>query len=331
MFGLDSDNGSQKEESADSELKSTIQGDRIIFHHLPSYKFDQKLKADVDDNIYSKYYNGVYYLSRTFPWITDIFKKLSRNIPLIHESYIDGDDFNRKRCYDLNFWLYDQVYKNLESSKQNTQHIGDIVDNLQEVWKNIVDKEFPNEGYKCYPDKELLLNMSYLQEVKDLLDFFEDYNEMKKEIIANTYKSCFKYVDYLRQRIPVYYAWRDSCKVDSFACKRYIDDYMKYRPTSVVNDLSYFGVILTYYGNECYSNVYDIFVAAKEKPKRNDAIYKQKFEDLKRENGGQNLLNTRLGDWLRGSKYYIPGDNDDYNYQMSLRHLDDPFYEHEQK
>ncbi|CAI7717838.1 PIR protein [Plasmodium vivax] len=321
MFDLDSDNGLQKEESADSELKSTIQGDRIMFHHLPAYKFDQKLKEGVSNNIYSTYYNGIYYLQNQYAWITDIFNKLSRNIRLVQESYVEGDDFNKKRCYDLNFWLYDQVYKNLQSSKQNSEHMGNIIEKVQDVWKNIVDNKFYNEEYKCYPDKELLLNIGYLQEIKDLFDFFEDYNQMKKEIIANTYRACFKYVDYLKQRIPVYYAWRDSCKVDGYACKRYIDDYMKYRPSSVANDLSYFGVILTYYGNECYSKVYDIFVDAKERPKRNDGIYKQKMEDMKKAKSGENLLNTRLGDWLRGSKYYIPGDNGDYYYQLRFVRL----------
>ncbi|VVA00346.1 PIR protein, partial [Plasmodium vivax] len=72
MFGLDSDNGSQKEESADSELKSTIQGDRIMFHHLPAYKFDQKLKEDVSNNIYNTHYKGIYDLQNQYEWITDI-------------------------------------------------------------------------------------------------------------------------------------------------------------------------------------------------------------------------------------------------------------------
>ncbi|EDL42731.1 variable surface protein Vir12-related, partial [Plasmodium vivax] len=172
MFDLDSNNGLQKEESADSELKSTIQGDRIMFHHLPAYKFDQKLKEDVSNNIYNTYYKGIYDLQNQYEWITDIFNKLSRNIRLVQESYIEGDDFNKKRCYDLNFWLYDQVYKNLQSSKQNSEHMGNIIDKVQDVWKNIVDREFYNEEYKCHPDKELLFNIGYLQEIKDLFDFF---------------------------------------------------------------------------------------------------------------------------------------------------------------
>ncbi|KMZ86470.1 hypothetical protein PVBG_05337 [Plasmodium vivax Brazil I] len=153
--------------------------------------------------------------------------------------------------------------------------------------------------------------MGYLQEVKDLFDFFQDYNEMKKEIIADTYKSCRRYLDYLKQRIPVYYTWRDSCKVDEFACKRYIDDYMKYRPASIVPDLNPL-IVLWYPYTPCYQSVYDLFVKAKEQPKRNDGIYKKKMEKLERLNPGGNLLLTDMGDGLRGSEFFIPGDHDDY-------------------
>ncbi|KMZ77264.1 hypothetical protein PVIIG_06157 [Plasmodium vivax India VII] len=157
--------------------------------------------------------------------------------------------------------------------------------------------------------------MGFLQEIKDLFDFYEDFNEMKKEIVDDTYNSCFKYVDYLKQRIPVYYAWRDSCKVDDFACKRYIDDYMKYRPAGIVSELSYISVILTYPGNPCYSSVYDVFIDAKVQPKRNDDIYRRKMEKLAKENPRGNLLLTDMGDGLRESEFFIPGDHDVYWYR----------------
>ncbi|KMZ79875.1 hypothetical protein PVIIG_05653 [Plasmodium vivax India VII] len=312
MFSLDSDSTSQVEADVDSISESTIKGERVIFKYLPAYLFEEKLKEDSSSNEYSTYYKGLYNISKRYPWLEDIFKKLSRNITLVQRSYVEGDDFNKKRCYDLNYWLYNEVYKNLQSSEEDLAHFNDITTNLKGVWKKIVDDTFGKDDYKCYPDEKLLVNMGFLQEIKDLFDFYEDFNEMKKEIIADTYNSCFKYVDYLKQRIPVYYAWRDSCKVDDFACKRYIDDYMKYRPASIASKLSYISVILTYPGNPCYSSVYDLFVYAKEQPKRNDDIYRRKMEKLAMENPRGNLLLTDMGDGLRGSEFFIPGDNDDY-------------------
>ncbi|VVA00274.1 PIR protein [Plasmodium vivax] len=246
-------------------MKPYRKGQRIIFEHLPAYIFEQKLKEDARDNNFSGYYNVVKHISERYGWGNDLFKKLSRNISLVHDSYIEGDEFNRKRCYDLNYWLYDNVYKNLESSNTNdTDYFKDISTKLQGVWKNIVDNEFKGQPFQCYPDKDLLLNMGYLQEVKDLFDFFQDY-----------------------------------------------DDYMKYRPASIVPDLNPL-IVLWYPYTPCYQSVYDLFVKAKEQPKRNDGIYKKKMEKLERLNPGGNLLLTDMGDGLRGSEFFIPGDHDDY-------------------
>ncbi|CAI7719032.1 PIR protein [Plasmodium vivax] len=312
MFNLDSDGASQVEADVDSISESTIKGERVIFKDLPAYLFEEKLKGDASTNDYSSYYNGLNNISQNFPWLSDVFNKLSRNITLVHNSYKPEDDFNKKRCYDLNYWLYNEVYNKLQTSAKDLAHFNDITTNLKGVWKKIVDDTFGKDDYKCYPDEKLLVNMGFLQEIKDLFDFYEDFNEMKKEIIYDTYNSCFKYSDYLRQRIPVYYAWRDSCQVDDFACKRYIDDYMKYRPASIVPELSYLRVILTYPGNPCYSSVYELFIDAKTQPKRNDDIYRRKMEKLAKENPQGNLLSTNMGDGLRGSEFFIPGDHDDY-------------------
>ncbi|EDL42712.1 variable surface protein Vir14-related [Plasmodium vivax] len=315
MFSLDSDSTSQVEADVDSISESTIKGERVIFKYLPAYLFEEKLKEHASSNEYSKYYNGLYNISKRYPWLEDIFKKLSRNITLVQRSYVEGDDFNKKRCYDLNYWLYNEVYKNLQSSEKDLIYFNEITTDLKRAWKKIVDDVFRNDHYKCYPDEKLLVNMGFLQEIKDLFDFYEDFNEMKKEIVDDTYNSCFKYVDYLKQRIPVYYAWRDSCKVDDFACKRYIDDYMKYRPAGIVSELSYISVILTYPGNPCYSSVYDVFIDAKVQPKRNDDIYRRKMEKLAKENPRGNLLLTDMGDGLRESEFFIPGDHDVYWYR----------------
>ncbi|EDL42754.1 variable surface protein Vir 14-related [Plasmodium vivax] len=311
MFDIDS-GGNQAEADDETISESTIQGDRIIFHHLPAYKFEQELKEDANGNIYNTYFNSLSRTMARFQWSQDLYNKLSRNIKLVHDRFVEGDEFNKKRCYDLNFWLYNEVFNNLKSTSENdTKFFKDISTRLQEVWKNVVDANYKGQPFQCYPDKALLLNMGYLQEVKDLFDFFQDYNEMKKEIIADTYKSCRRYLDYLKQRIPVYYTWRDSCKVDEFACKRYIDDYMKYRPASIVPDLNPL-IVLWYPYTPCYQSVYDLFVKAKEQPKRNDGIYKKKMEKLERLNPGGNLLLTDMGDGLRGSEFFIPGDHDDY-------------------
>ncbi|SCO66069.1 VIR protein [Plasmodium vivax] len=94
-------------------MEATIKGERITFDFLSSNKFDKALKEDVQDNMYSQYYNGISALNKIFPWIGDLSKKLSRNISFVHDSYIPGNEFNKKRCYDLFFRISHKCDKNV--------------------------------------------------------------------------------------------------------------------------------------------------------------------------------------------------------------------------
>ncbi|KMZ83309.1 hypothetical protein PVBG_06391, partial [Plasmodium vivax Brazil I] len=81
MFDLDS-GGNQAEADDETISESTIQGDRVIFHHLPAYKFEQELKADANENIYNTYFNSLSRTMARYQWSQDLYNKLSRNIKL---------------------------------------------------------------------------------------------------------------------------------------------------------------------------------------------------------------------------------------------------------
>ncbi|GAW84451.1 variable surface protein [Plasmodium gonderi] len=281
---------------------------RIDFEDHPSTIYYKGLKEDTDSYDYSEYYSGLSDLTNQYSWLTDIFKKLSRNISMINNEYDPKKEFDKKHCFDLNYWLHDEVFKNLESSEK-VRKLTTIVPKILEAWKSIVDGKFSDKEHKCYPDFKLYNNMAYLQEVKDLFDFFEDYETMKKEIIQDTYKACDKYHEYLDQRIPVYYTWRDSCTVDDYACKRYIDKYMKYRPATISLQLSPW-ITLFYSSYPCLNKVYRVFVRAKEKIKRNDSLYKELMEKIGREELEKSLVSAKADDAAPGSALYMNSNND---------------------
>ncbi|GAW79036.1 variable surface protein [Plasmodium gonderi] len=281
---------------------------RIDFEHLPSYKFYESLKEEVNEDIISEYYSEFEDSIEKYNWVNDLLKKLIRNLSLVHSEEDKTGEFDKKHCFDLNYWLYEQVFSKL---KENGK-LGDVkslISKFQDVWKKAVDKDFKEKKFACYPDEKLYSNMSYLQELKDLFDFFEDFKSLRKEILDDTFSACTKYCEYLRQRIPVYYTWRDSCLVKDYACKRYIDDYMKYRPSSLTFYLS-FKVLLSYHKHPCLSDVYRIFVKAKAKPKRNDSLYKDLMYKSESENSDGNSFSAKAEDALPGSPLYIKSNSD---------------------
>ncbi|GAB69424.1 CYIR protein [Plasmodium cynomolgi strain B] len=225
-----------------------------MFNNVSLYLFYEDLKNDASTNEYSDYYNKINNLTGNHSWIGDLFNKLCRNISMINNKHDIKDEFDKKHCFDLNYWLYDQVYTNLQLSK-NFGELRTIVSKVQEVWKNIVDNTFRNKDYKCNPDQKLY-----------------NFDIIKKEIIADTLNSCYEYREYLTQRIAIYYTWRYSCRVDGSTCKRFIDNYMKYRPSGIILSLGW-TIYFTYNNYPCYEEVHDIFGAAKRFTLRDENLH----------------------------------------------------------
>ncbi|SBS94005.1 PIR Superfamily Protein [Plasmodium ovale curtisi] len=250
------------------------------FSHVPSHKFNEKLNAPVEENKYSEYSFKINDLIYEYPWVEEIFKKLGRNITVTKDENKD-DHFNKKRCFDLNFWLYSQVYNKSESIGDNKK-IEEIIVKLQGIWKSICDEKFTGQNDVCCPDYNLYNNITYLNEMKDLFDFIEDFEIIKKEVIKDTYNSCLKYLEYLRERVPLYYPWITSCNMEEGAtCKRYIKDYDNYDPENVLYSLNYFTLLVTYLLYPCYKEIVNIFVDAKELSQRSEKVYNNnnlKFE-----------------------------------------------------
>ncbi|SBT84344.1 PIR protein [Plasmodium ovale] len=238
------------------------------YEHLPSYIFYEQLNSDIneDDEEVSEYWDAIEPSFDRTPWVRDVFFKLERNLTMINENRAE-DNFSKKHCYDLNFWLYEQVYKNFESN-ENDENFYKTLDLLIEAWTNINNDKFANEENLCHPDPTLV-DMEYLKEIKYLFDFIEDFIIIKTAAIKDTNNACYKYLDYLKKKVPIYYEWKDLCTMEGDnICTRYIDDYVKFNPKNVLENLSVVGLALASIFNDCYQNVINLFTEAEKLPAR---------------------------------------------------------------
>ncbi|SBT84730.1 PIR protein [Plasmodium ovale] len=239
------------------------------YDDLPSVLFYDKLNGDVEVDVNDKYWKTLEHVFGSYPWVKNIFFKLKRNLSFISNND-KGDNFNNKRCYDLNYWLYDQVFNNSDNNNDDRISYG-IVFKLQDIWKNINNDKI-NSGNGdthelCHPDSDLF-DMKFLKQMKDLFDFIEDFLQVRREAIDNTKKACLKYVEYLRERVPIYYGWDAYCvSQDGNTCTKYIQKYKDYNPKEVLNDLDGW-IYFTFFLNSCYVDVVNIFVQAQEAEKR---------------------------------------------------------------
>ncbi|ANQ07177.1 Kir-like protein [Plasmodium coatneyi] len=80
---------------------------------LPSYKFYQKLINGENLNDVKNLCRGVLNRYPNGEWLYGLCKQLIKNVELVRD---DNDDtFRKKHCFDINYWLYDEVYNGLKS------------------------------------------------------------------------------------------------------------------------------------------------------------------------------------------------------------------------
>ncbi|SBS82538.1 PIR Superfamily Protein [Plasmodium ovale curtisi] len=104
----------------------------LKYQHLSSYKFYKQLNDEVDENQKGDTcWNKIDYILKKHPTVRKICNKLKRNLQLI-ENENTSFTFNRKHCYDLNYWLYYVVSNDLKIN-DNDSDFYEIIDRLQDV------------------------------------------------------------------------------------------------------------------------------------------------------------------------------------------------------
>ncbi|KJP84857.1 hypothetical protein AK88_05512 [Plasmodium fragile] len=183
-----------------------------------------------------------------------------KNVEFVRD---DNDDaFRRKHCFDINYWLYDEVHKKLQSTdKENDfQNIMNLFDGM---WKRFINHSYDvNTREVCFPNATLFRDnfLEYLKRVKNFMDYIEDYYFIKGEIGKSTYYACEVYFDYLKERIPLYLAFGPLCrKQGSNTCTNYILGYSFYDPKHLVTKsqaLTIYGLSWLY---PCYNKIVHLF------------------------------------------------------------------------
>ncbi|ETB63252.1 hypothetical protein YYC_00089 [Plasmodium yoelii 17X] len=263
------------------------------YEHLPSYEFYNKLNENVPDEDKekpNKYWKRIEPIFEPSEWVREIVYKLQRNVTFLNENR-DGDKLYGKHCYDLNYWLYEQVYKN-SGLNDNSLSFFITLDILLNSWENMNADKFNGNKDICQPDNTLV-DINYLKEIKYLADYVENFETIKSAAIEDTNKACNVYIDYLRSAIPAYYEWNTVCTIDEEnLCNKYIRDYEKYNPKGVLCNLSVTGLAFAQLFNQCYKSIVNIFINVNNAPVRTTIKLRNGLETISygiTENKGRSL------------------------------------------
>ncbi|KAI4839057.1 PIR protein [Plasmodium brasilianum] len=223
-----------------------------IFEGLPSDKFYAKLNENVSEqNAYESYYDILKEYSEKYSWISDVCKKLQRNLSIIAEENTKNVPFRKKHWYDVNFWLVEQVYKNLHYNRNHGDY-KNIISTFLDVWKKIIHDKYPQYNDSLAPDE--IYDMDMMTENKYLFDYMENYEDLKQIIINNSHNIWDKHFDYFKKRVALYYKWKGWFTFNNGKNNKYFDDFNKYDIKDYFFSLPWYKKV-TYYFHPCYNKI----------------------------------------------------------------------------
>ncbi|SBS95861.1 PIR Superfamily Protein [Plasmodium ovale curtisi] len=235
------------------------------YPHLPAYQYFQEFHSN--ENVRDKCEKCVIssYLDNNYPWIKNLCCKLHKNIIIVNKQENVTSYLGEKHCFDLNYWLYHEVYKNLNHDEKHKDFYY-IVDYLMEIWKRIKKEDYADWEYLCNPDKTLC-DMKFLKEVKTLFDNAENYFFIRDEALNSLANTCSKYFDYISYNAELYYRWKTICtNGEDNICSKYIDNFHGYNPERVLKKFSKWSLFWLYTTNRCIQKIVSVVKEARELP-----------------------------------------------------------------
>ncbi|GAB70016.1 CYIR protein [Plasmodium cynomolgi strain B] len=205
-----------------------------VLDKLPSTNFLKALNGNVNGKKYSINCESIGIDSPEKEKINDICTKLEKNIYYLENEYnqqylesVHNKDlsFFDKHCYDLNYWLYDELAKKLDAK-------------IQKQWNSIDKNGRPNDSSKiCNPESQLF-KTGLFEYIKKLLDYFENFETFTKEMGTQN-KEPNKYCDYIKKCVPLYFTFKQLCQlISNNICEKYLKHDDSYNPAELLSNLS---------------------------------------------------------------------------------------------
>ncbi|SCA59674.1 VIR protein [Plasmodium vivax] len=185
--------------TVDSSLFSLLEEDEIL-NDKKLIKFYNLLNKEYDyfDN---SLFCDIVRINNT-PIKRDVYKNCNKlksildNWELILE-YLGKETNKDKYCEYLNYWLHAKITGNSYSKR--------IVTLLYTTWNWIKESKPGNSNSICY-HKSFIVSEEDFKNMKDLYEFMEYYDDIKKKLEDDGVTKKNKYCDYIKSRFSLYHA-----------------------------------------------------------------------------------------------------------------------------
>ncbi|SBT54110.1 PIR Superfamily Protein [Plasmodium ovale wallikeri] len=172
---------------------------------LTSYQVYEKFNNSSTFPGVCTYCTNMSSFERKYHGITKFCCEMEKN--LINLNKILGNIQDRtERCRYFNFWFYYQIWKRFTSTQIIT-YSGSLINRLTYAWGDINKKLQLNECSYFYHDN---ISLDKWKEMKDLHDFFKNYNFIETNILTFNDK-CQSYKNYIEYNDRLYKKYHTEC------------------------------------------------------------------------------------------------------------------------
>ncbi|KNA00978.1 hypothetical protein PVNG_03085 [Plasmodium vivax North Korean] len=200
---------------------------------LPSKVYDTEFNNNKKDN--TNYCEEISKNLTQHEEIHKIYNRLIGNLFYLKDKG-NTDNLFQKHCYDLNYWLFEEVSKKFKDSEKN-KNVYLAIEELHKSWEKAIQNDSQNTNNKCMPERKLF-KTKLLKPMKDVLDYIENFSTFKQESVKNKEKPN-KYCPLILKIVPLFFMFQQLCsemKID--ICKKYVENYDNYNPSELLAKLS---------------------------------------------------------------------------------------------
>ncbi|SBT83448.1 PIR protein [Plasmodium ovale] len=199
---------------------------------LTSYKVYEKLNNSSSFPGVCTYCTNVTSVERKYKGITEFCCEMEKNLINLNK-ILDNIQDRTERCRYFNFWFYYQIWKRFTST-QTIAHPESLISRLTYVWGDINNKLQLNECSFFYHDN---ISLDKWKEMKDLHDFFKNYNFIETNILTFGDK-CQSYKNYIEYNDRLYKKYHTECCISKKNNKEnYFNCDEKYNPSNLLSKL----------------------------------------------------------------------------------------------
>ncbi|SBS82188.1 PIR Superfamily Protein [Plasmodium ovale curtisi] len=198
----------------------------------PSLKFNNELKNLIKNCTFCRTCDEEQYFMSNYR-----FKVLcyyfANNLEKIHEKLENNEKLKDKRCNDFIYWWYDNLY--FTYNKGHSTDSSNIANHFKNIWQKITQLYGVSADKLCKNYFEPLLSFDSCKNMKEVSDYCENYEFIKKEL-EETRANCAGYYYYLIQSEDLYKNTVSKCNTDGKNYCLNFDKCHTYDPKILLNN-----------------------------------------------------------------------------------------------